>query len=473
PGKVASGAGAQRFPAALPTEPAPLVSPSPDPDPDPDIEALVLSTSGSTGQPSLIPISQRNLGAQAETMGRQLGIGAGDAVLNVSPLNHVDGVTGLFMAWWTRSTLVRVPFQIHALHEFTDAVWRYDVTHAVVVPTVLSLLLRLAEDVREAFAAERFRLVVCTAAPLSEEIWRNFEQATGRPVVNMYGLTECGNVLFAGPDEASRVPGTVGRPVDCELALLDESGAPSAAGDQGMIWISGASVATRAPGVVQRDGQSWFPTGDLARRGEDGLVRIVGRKRNVIITGGRNIFPQEIDAALMAHPDVLESATLGMADSVWGEQAQSVVVVRGDEVDEAALAAHVAERLADWKVPRRVHVWPALPKGKTGKVDRMAVRRQLTESAGSDSGTASRDMAAVESEVLSLASQSFRVPREAVTVAARAGEFRGWDSLAHLTFVVALEKAFGLDFDPSEVVAIETLAQAVTAVLGKLEAQGR
>lgn len=431
---------------------------------DADRDLLLLATSGSSGTPKLVRLTVMNLVAQAETFERELGFDATARVLNLSPAVHVDGVTGIFAALWSGSTLVRPGrFSVDRLPEVLHAFYRYRVTHALVVPTMLQLLARLADDLRAGLATGDLRLLVSTAAPLPDALWAEIEARTGIPVVDMFGLTETGNVLFTRPGEAMH-RGTLGRPVDCEARLVVEGVVLNGPGE-GELEVAGPSVS---PGYLGAPRESaWFATGDLLARDADGIFRLVGRKKNVIITGGRNVSPEEVDAALASHPGVLEAITVGLPDDIWGERVESCVVPRDPAVDLDEVARHAASRLSPYKQPRALHRRASLPRGPSGKPLRHVVRDELLASGGV--ATTTRHLAPLDERVLVLAAEVFRVPVTALSRTSAPGAPRTWDSLAHLQLVTRLEEAFDVELAPREITRIDSLARAIDLIAEKLD----
>lgn len=459
------GTKATSSPASYPACVDGAPSDAPEPEPRADDLALILYTSGTTAGPKLVPLTRGNLVAQARTMTAQLELDADARVLNLMPITHVDGLlTGILTTFWCGGTMLRLePFTVPGLPRVLAALYKYRATHAVLVPTLIALILRDPEGARAAFEGADFRYLISTAASLPDELWRRFEDVTGKPIVNMYGMSEVGNLIFAGPGEASRRIGAIGVAADCEIRIVDDDGRPVAPGDEGELWISGPSVT---PGYLGQetpfsklDGRAWFPTGDLVVREPDDVLRLVGRKKDIVITGGNNVAPDEVNRALLAHPAVVEAATFGVPDDVWGERIVACVVADGAERDE--ILAHVSERLAPFKVPRELHLLDELPKGRSGKVLASELATRVAQARnGSDAGTGTD----VEDVVLDLAARSFRVPRADLTRSSRPQTCPGWDSMAHLDLVSRLERAFSVRFQPRDVMRLHSLSEAIDLV---------
>jgi long-chain acyl-CoA synthetase len=436
---------------------------SQDPGPIPaETEAVVLRTSGTSGVPKLAIITHGNLAAQAITMPRQLGLGPDARVLNLSPASHVDGITGIYIALFTGTTLVRFgEFNIPRIPELLDAFYRHRVNAAVVTPTLLRLLLKFAEGLGEAMSTGDLRLLVSTAEPLAPELWQAFEAETGVEICDMFGMTEVGNVLFSGPDAASRQPGSVGLPVDAQVRVVDDSGAPLPFDSVGELQVAGPSVF---PGYVGEPPTGpWFATGDWVRQSSSGHVTVVGRKKSVVIVGGRNVHPEEVERALATHPAVAGAAVLGIRDPLWGERVVAAVEADGNAVTPAELTAHVASRVADDAVPRLLLVLDALPRAPSGKVDRSAVLALLQGGRDQQTWTAED----LERQVLALAAAAFRVPFEGLSPLSTARGTPGWDSMAHLDLVIRLEQQFQIALLPREIMGLDSLGTAIRLVAEK------
>ena len=435
-----------------------------------DAPALLLCTSGTTGLPKILQLSLKNLLAAARTTSNQLGFDANSKVLNLLPLTHYDGViSGLFTTFCNAATLIRIgPFSISLLPDIFDSVYKYRATHLLITPSILGLMLRLGDEIRESFQTEDFRFVVSVAATLPPKLWSDFQQITGKKIVNVYGLSETGNNLFAGPDEESYQIGSIGKPVDCRATILIESGEQANAGETGELLLEGASITSgyldESIATKLLDGVPWFPTGDLAYRDDSGVYWLIGRKKNIIIVGGRNVYPDEVNNALLANHFVIEAATLGLADEIWGERVVSCVVTK-DGITSSELMEHTAKHLTDYKVPREIRIVAELPKGRSGKVLLNILAERLQEKSFQNKEAA---VAGLEEQVVRLASESFRTPASELSMKTAPATCSRWDSVAHMDFVTNLEKKFGVELLPREVIQITTLEAAVRTIRNKL-----
>ena len=435
--------------------------------------ALLLCTSGTTGLPKILQLSLTNLIAAAKTTSTKLGFDEETSVLNLLPLTHYDGVvSGLFTAFCTSARQIRLePFTVALLPEILDAIYKYRSTHVLLTPAILALLLRLGEDIGRSFQTEDFRFVISVAATLPPKVWSQFERATTRRIVNMYGLSETGNNLFAGPDDDSYRIGSIGKPVDCRALIVREDGTRANPVETGELFLEGASITSGYLGETittsQVDGIDWFATGDLAYCDEEGIYWLVGRRKNIVIVGGRNVYPDEVNNVLLSHPAVTEAAIVGIPDDVWGERIAACVVCR-QPVTSSELIEYAAKSLSDYKVPRELHIFNDLPKTRSGKIILQELVRRI-QNARTDG--ADHDGMQVEEQVIRLAAESFRTPAAELSLKSTTATCSRWDSVAHMDFVTNLESKFGIELLPREVIQITSLDAALRIVRAKLNSR--
>jgi acyl-CoA synthetase (AMP-forming)/AMP-acid ligase II len=345
---------------------APEGAPAP-PEPDPDAVALLLHTSGTTSRPKAVPLRQRNIAASAQTIAATYGLGPDDRSYCLMPLFHIHGLVASTLAALAGGGCVVVPSRPNP-----GVIWRDVRAHGIswfsAVPTILGKLPAAPDG-----DPGTLRFVRSCSSALAPSLWESLEQRFGVPVVEAYGMTEASHQMTTNPlPPAARRAGTVGVPAGAEVAVLDPAWSALPAGEPG-------EVAVRGPGVVDgylnnpeanagsfRDG--WFRTGDLGRLSAEGYLTLEGRLKELFIRGGEKIAPREIDEALLAHPGVREAVAFGVPEAKWGEVVHAAVVAT--DVSEADLRAFCAERLAAFKVPRRIHVVDQIPKGPTGKIQR-------------------------------------------------------------------------------------------------------
>ena len=338
-----------------------------------DDEAIIIYTSGTTGRPKGCLLTHGNLLANARQIVEWLGFGEEDRLLTVMPLFHMNAVsvTTVSALYAGGSTVVSPRF---SASRFWQIVGDYEVTSFGSVATMLSMLLATyPEGVPEGLGARRLRFAMCGSAPVPAEVLRRFEETFGCLVVEGYGLSESTCRSTFNPPDARRRPGSCGMPIGNEMRVVDEDDAELPDGEAGEIVMRGENVFKgyfrneEATARAFRGG--WFHTGDVGYRDAEGFFHIIDRKSDMIIRGGENIYPREIDELLYKHPAVAEAAAFGVPDELYGEEVAAFVVLKaGREASADELAAYCREHLADFKCPKTVRVVPSLPKGPTGKV---------------------------------------------------------------------------------------------------------
>ncbi len=437
---------------------------------DPESTAYILFTSGTTSRPKGVEISHRALYAQMATFVRQYGFGPRTRLMNLLPLHHTDGLTqGVVVAACAGATLLRpMRIRVERIREIVDACHELRATHLVAVPSLLALMMNLGDRYQDALRTDWFRFVISTAAYLDPGLWQRFEDGFGVQVVNVYGLTEtvC-ETTYCGPDAATRRIGTIGKPVDAELRIVDERGLPVAPGTEGELAVRGPHVMTgyfRAPeetAKVLRDG--WFHTGDLATVDADGFYRIVGRKKDVIITGGINVYPEDVNDVLRTVPGIVDAATIGFPDDRWGEIVVSGLAVgAGTPPPEQDIAAHFLQHASPEKLPREFHFFADLPRGPAGKVVKAELTRQIVERRSA--ARHETHAGGVRERVLQVAAQAFKCRTDTLSDASTARSVDGWTSLAHVEFLMALELEFSFTMQPEDILRIDSIGDALALV---------
>jgi long-chain acyl-CoA synthetase len=349
---------------------------------EPDDTALIIYTSGTTGQPKGVVLDHANLLAMTSSIIEHFALTATDRSLLVLPLFHVNGlVVGILSVLRAGGDAVIAP-RFHPL-TFWDDVERHRPTFFSAVPTIYAMLESLDPQVAPDTSALRF--VVCGAAPMSAELIRRFEARYGVPVIEGYGLSEGTVASVVNPLHGLRKPGTVGLPLPGQSVwVVDPHGKPLPPGQPGEVVITGPNLMRGYLGRPEetartiRDG--WLHTGDVGSFDEDGYLSIVGRIKEMIIRGGENIYPKEIENALYAHPAVLEAAVVGAPDAVFGEQPVAFVSTRpGYQITGDELIAHCRSKVAKFKVPRVVRIVAELPKNAVGKIAKIDLKKSLEE----------------------------------------------------------------------------------------------
>ena len=370
--------------AFLPGEP--VAASWPAPEPAADAPALLMYTSGTTGQPKGVLLSHRNVLAGARFVSEAHGLDGSDRVLAVLPLYHINAQIVTVLAPLYHGGSLVMPRRFSAA-----AFWRLAAEHRCtwlnVVPTIIAYLLQHDEGKTGVFGACRLRFCRSASAPLPPTHQRAFEERFAVGVIETMGLTETAAPVFANPlDRSARKLGSPGRAFGNEARVIDpDGGAERRIGVTGEIVVRGENVMAayyKAPEETDRafTADGWFRTGDLGYCDEDGFFFITGRRKELIIKGGENISPREIDEVLLAHPLVLEAAAVGVPDPLYGQEIVAGVVMKPGEVgDEIDLIDFCRHRLGRFKTPQRIVLLDELPKGPSGKVQRLRLSNLIAD----------------------------------------------------------------------------------------------
>jgi acyl-CoA synthetase (AMP-forming)/AMP-acid ligase II len=340
--------------------------------PQPDDVALFLHTSGTTSRPKGVPLTHANLMASIRNIAGHYRLTPDDTTLLVMPLFHVHGLIGATLSTLFAGGTVIAPPRFSA-----GTFWATAKTHRATwysaVPTIHQVLLSRA-DADGAPKQSGFRFIRSCSSALAPATMRQLEERFGAPVLEAYAMTEASHQMTSNPlPPGARKPGSVGRGVNVDVGIMDEAGNLLPAGTPGEVVVRGPNVTRGYRNNPEANATSftngWFRTGDRGVQDAEGYVTLIGRIKELINRGGEKISPLEIDAALLTHPAVAEAAAFGVPDAKYGEEVHAVVVLRV-EVTEHDLRSHCAARLADFKVPKVLHIVKDLPKGPTGKVQR-------------------------------------------------------------------------------------------------------
>lgn len=354
----------------------------PLPSPSPDDLALLMYTSGTTGKPKGVMLTHANLAANAHAISREHLLGPADRVAAVLPLYHINAFAVTMLAPLAHGGSLAIAPRFSA-GRFWPMVVAHRCTWINVVPTIISYLLEGDSPPREQLAAIRFCRSASAALP--PEHHRAFEAKFGIGIVETMGLTETVAPAFSNPiDPGARRIGSVGRPSGCEARVVDERGQTVPDGQTGEILIRGPQVTPgyyhnpEASAAAFLDG--WLRTGDLGRRDADGFFYVTGRIKELIIKGGENIAPREIDEVLLRHPAVADAAAVGLPDRHYGQEILACVIVREERRARSAedeqslrdeLRAFCETHLGHYKTPREIRFVDELPRGPSGKVQRL------------------------------------------------------------------------------------------------------
>ena len=352
------------------------------PDVGGDDMAMIFYTSGTTGSPKGCILSHESLVCSTEFSIKATGHQSSDKVLCCSPMFHIYGFSiSIASSIYSGATMI-IMDRFHAKITI-EVIKNHKINIFVGVPTMFSYLLKEPEIRSDDFKS--LRLNVSSGASLPTEVLSGFEKKFDTVIQEVYGITESAGEAAYNPIE-KRKPGSIGIPHSgLELKIANEKGELVKTGEVGEIVFRGKSImkgywnkeaATRK--VLSEDG--WYRTGDLARMDQDGYLYIVGRSKEMIITGGFNIYPRELEEVLYQHPDVHEAAVIGIPDKIKGELTCAFIVLHeGRKVEEEVLRSFCKERLANYKIPRMYRFVESLPKTETGKISKKDIQKQYKD----------------------------------------------------------------------------------------------
>jgi long-chain acyl-CoA synthetase len=337
-----------------------------------DDTAVILYTSGTTGKPKGAELTHANLMTNADVCMRTTGeVRHGDVVFGGLPLFHSFGQTVAMNASFKVGACLSLVPKFDP-GEALETIQRDKVTHFFGVPTMFGALLHHPE--RERFDVSSLRTCITGGASMPVEVLRGFEEAFGAIVLEGYGLSETSPVASSNHPDMERKAGSIGTPIEgVEMKVVDEDGNEVEQGEVGEIVIRGHNIMKgywqRPDATEEAMRGGWFHSGDMAKTDEDGYFYIVDRKKDLIIRGGYNVYPREVEEVLYEHPKIREAAVVGIPHDEWGEEIGAAVVLHeGEELAAEEASEYVKERIAAYKYPRVVWFVDDLPKGPTGKI---------------------------------------------------------------------------------------------------------
>ncbi|MCX7645428.1 MAG: acyl--CoA ligase [Rhodobacteraceae bacterium] len=353
--------------------------------PGPEDTALILHTSGTTSRPKIVPLLQANLAASARHIAASLALTPADRCLNVMPLFHIHGLVAAVAASLAAGASVSCAPGFDAMRFFG---WMEEVrpTWYTAVPTMHQAILARAPRNAEVIRRVPLRFLRSSSASLPAPVMRALAETFGAPVIEAYGMTEAAHQMTSNPlPPRAQKPGSVGLPAGPEVAIAHETENRLTVG-LGEVVISGPNVTpgyegnpeANARSFFEADGRRWFRTGDQGAFDAEGYLTLTGRLKEIINRGGEKVSPLEVDGVLMEHPAVAQAVTFAVPHPKLGEEVGAAIVLReGQAADAAAIRAFAAGRLAAFKVPRHVVILPEIPKGATGKLQRIGLAAKL------------------------------------------------------------------------------------------------
>jgi acyl-CoA synthetase (AMP-forming)/AMP-acid ligase II len=339
-----------------------------------DDVALILHTSGTTSAPKIVPLTHRNIYAMARNNQVGLELTEADLCLNIMPLFHSTGLIGVVLASLVSGAGVVCPPGFYA-PQFFDWLNEFKPTWFTAVPSMHQAILSRARTYSQDPVQTRLRFLRSPSSSLPQQLMTDLERLFGAPVIESYGMTECGMIACNPLPPRIRKPRSAGVATTIEINVQDENGNFLTAGNAGEIVLRGACVVSgyEAERAVNEESfaNGWFRTGDQGFIDDDGYLFITGRLKEIINRGGEKIAPLEIDQALLEHPLVEQAVTFPVPNDVLGEEVAAAVVLSADaEVDETELRQFVFSKLAQFKVPRQILIVDEIPKGSFGKLQR-------------------------------------------------------------------------------------------------------
>ncbi|MFT5001506.1 MAG: acyl-CoA synthetase (AMP-forming)/AMP-acid ligase II [Paracoccaceae bacterium] len=351
-------------------------------------EALVLHTSGTTSRPKIVPLSQENITTSASNIAGSLALVPGDICMNIMPLFHIHGLIAAVLSSLHASASIYCTPGFNALKVYS---WIKDAspTWYTAVPTMHQAILTRAARNTEVVKGAKLRLIRSSSASLPPQVMGELNDTFSCPVVEAYGMTEAAHQMTSNPIAVgAQKPGSVGKAAGPDVMLATETSLTDTAGVIGEIVIRGSNVTKGYEANEKANAENffpdptgdgiWFRTGDQGQFDAQGYLSIAGRLKEIINRGGEKISPREVDEILLNHPAIAEAVTFAVPHKQLGEDVAAAVVLReGHSAQAEDIRAFAAERLAGFKVPRQVLILDEIPKGSTGKVQRIGLHAKL------------------------------------------------------------------------------------------------
>jgi acyl-CoA synthetase (AMP-forming)/AMP-acid ligase II len=343
--------------------------------------ALILHTSGTTSRPKIVPLTQANIWTSARNIAASLELSARDRALNVMPLFHIHGLIAGLAAPLARGGAVFCTEGFNALKFFAE-MQEAKPTWYTAVPTMHQAILTRAARNKDIIARHPLRFVRSSSSSLPPKVIGELETVFHAPVIEAYGMTEATHQMACNPLRGVRKPGSVGLAAGPEIAIMDEAGWLLVSGATGEVVIRGDNVTAGYDNHPTANSEAfvdgWFRTGDQGVIDADGYLTLTGRLKEIINRGGEKISPREVDEALMDHPAVLQAVAFAVPHDMLGEDVAAAVVLReGAAASEPELRAFLSERIAAYKTPRKIMFLAEIPKGATGKLQRIGLAQKL------------------------------------------------------------------------------------------------
>ncbi len=446
---------------------------------DKEDDAILLLTSGTTGRSKVIPLTYDNLFTQIEVLKKYLPFCDNVRILNFFGVSPIDGViTNLLLSFWNFSTTI---YQNKLGESFLEIIFKYKANILLTTPSMVVYYLRYLKETNKTYLEKIKNLQFCivTGSYLHPKIWREFEEVFNKPIYNTYGMTEIGTLVsVATPNEAKMENfDTLGKWAIGDYLILDEERCEVSIEEVGELFVTGPTVVKRYIGndkfkIIKKYNKTWFSTGDLVCISKNGLLTYKDRKKNIIISGGVNIVPHEINSIFFKHPSVSEVATVGLEDEMLGERVASAIVLKeNQDTSREDFFKYIRKNIDNYyKAPRVIEILSSLPRGPSGKVitrqlkeflNKMVLKRKEYEEyiKGKDK---------VTEKIIEIGSECLGISKEKCSLVVNYEDNRTWDSIAHMDMVIKIEEIFKIKLKIDDIVKVKSLKDFKKIVLRNL-----
>lgn len=438
-----------------------------------DYIAYIIYTSGSTSDPKGVTITHNSLFSHLNTLSKVYDFNENTNNLNLLNLYHADGVNqGPLLSLISGGTWFSpFPLEINNIEQIFYAIYKYRITHFFVVPTLLAFFQKYAEGHEDSFQTTDFKYMICVAAKLDPNLWAEVSKTFQVQIANIYGLTETVNgSLYCIPNTNTFKMDTVGKPIDCEIKVVDEAGNTLKTNIEGELLIAGEHIMKGyinnqiATDKILKDG--WLYTGDTAIIDENGYVEITGRKKNMINAGGFRLHPEEIEEIILTIPGVFDCKVFGVADYLMVEKIIAAIQPKESEtLNKLEIYEILRAKLEPEKIPHEIFFLNELPKGISGKV----LIKELTTIIHSIEKSEEINGEDILTSILDTASKVFNLPLHSLTKSSSSSSISGWDSLNHLVLITKMEELFKVEFSTKELMNMVSINAIYNILLKKIK----